>query len=450
VTERALLLAAVTAAVAPPALAALLLAAAALLDLRPPERLVARVALLASVASLAAVAAGAIAFARGPEDAVELVFPPWFAVGGYVFRGSALVDRLSLTTALTAGVIVAVVARFSVRYLHREPGFLRFFLLLCAFAAGMQLLVLAGSFDVLFMGWEVVGVASVLLIAFFDRRPGPVAGALRAMVTYRLTDIGLLVAAVLLHQLTGSSEFADAFHAGAWPRAATGVPTGGVTWVALLLALSAMGKSAQFPVGAWLPRAMEGPTPSSALFYGALSVHAGVYLLLRAAPLLERSPLASAAVLAVGAVTATLATLAGRTQPDVKNSLAFATATQVGLMFVGVGLHLWRWVLLHMTAHTLLRLYQLLRSPSALRDAQALQAALAERPPPRPSLLHRALPAALTARLQRLALHRFFVDDLITRLVVAPALRLSGALDAAERRLLDPPAPPRARDEAAP
>lgn len=435
-SDHALLRAMVALVVAPPALSAFALGAFALLGRRPSERAVAGTALAASVASFAAVIACAALFLAAPGAAVVVAFPPWFSVGHYTFHGSALVDRLSLGMALTTGLIVVVVARFSVRYLHREPGFHRFFLLLSIFTAGMQLLVLAGSFDILFMGWELVGVASVLLIAFFDRRPGPVAGALRAMVTYRLTDVGLLVAAVLLHQLTGSSDFGDAFQSDAWPHAATGIPPSGATWVVALLALSAAGKSAQFPYGGWLPRAMEGPTPSSALFYGALSVHAGVYLLLRAAPLLERSPAASLLVLCVGAVTATAATLSGRTQPDVKNSLALATATQVGLMFVGVGLHLWRWVLLHMTAHALLRLYQLLRSPSALRDAQALQAALAQLPPPRPSPLYRALPRALTDRVQRLALHRFFVDDLLDRLVVAPALRLSDALDAAERRLI--------------
>jgi NADH-quinone oxidoreductase subunit L len=332
--------------------------------------------------------------------------------------------------------IACLVARFSVRYLHREPGFHRFFLLLALFVGGMNLLVLAGSYDLLFAGWEMVGIASMLLIAFFDHRAGPVRGAVRAMVTYRVADIGLLCAGVMLHQTLGSAEFADAFGAGAWPHAASAIPAEAATLIMLALLLSVMGKSAQFPLGGWLPRAMEGPTPSSALFYGALSVHAGVYLLLRSAPLLESSQTASIAVVTTGALTALYATLCGRTQSDAKNALAYATMTQVGLMLVGVGLHLWNWVIVHMFAHACLRLFQLLRTPSALRDAQELRAALRQKPTPRPSFWVRLLPESVLSRIYYLARHRFFLDEWLDSRIVAPLLRLAGLFERGELALL--------------
>src|SRR5690606_22872823 len=161
--------------------------------------------------------------------------------------------------------VTGLIGHFSTRYLHGQKGFVRFFLLLALFATGMQLLVSAASIDQLFLGWELVGLTSALLVAYFQERRAPVEGGLRVFVTYRLCALGLLIGAVLLHQTSGTSDLARAPEA---MRAHAGTAT---TLVPLLLLLAAMGKSAQFPFGAWLPRAMEGPTPSSALFYGALS-----------------------------------------------------------------------------------------------------------------------------------------------------------------------------------
>lgn len=379
------------------------------------ERFTTRVALSATALGWVSMVALAILFTQGGKQPIDARYGAWFEVGNYELRVSLLADKLSIAMLLVSGTITMLVARFSVRYLHREPGFHRFFLLLLVFASGMNLLVLAGSYDLLFAGWELVGVASMLLIAFFDHRRGPVRGAVRAMVTYRVADVGLLVAGAMLHEMMGSASFADAFGARAWPHATSALPASGSTLVALALLLATMGKSAQFPLGGWLSRAMEGPTPSSALFYGALSVHAGVYLLLRSAPLLEASPLASAAVTCTGALTAIYATFVGRTQSDVKNGLAYATMTQVGLMLVGTGLHFFTWVIVHMIAHACLRLLQLLRTPSALRDALEMRAALRQVPKLRPSPAVHFLPRGALDRIYHLARQRFFVDDLLNR-----------------------------------
>jgi len=368
---------------------------------------------------------------------LDVDFGAWFSVEGYEFEVELLVDHLSLLMLLTSTSIAGLVGRFSVHYLHREPGFHRFFLLMSAFSAGMNLLVLSGSYDLLFAGWEIVGIASMLLIAFFNDRRGPVLGAVRAMISYRVADVGLLAAGVLLHEFLGSAEFEHAFHEGVWPHAGTPLDPQGATWVVLALLLAVMGKSAQFPLSGWLPRAMEGPTPSSALFYGALSVHAGVYLLLRSAPLIESSPTASLAIGIVGGLSALSATLTGRTQTDAKNILAYATITQVGLMLVAIGFHLWNWVLIHMVAHASLRLLQLLRAPSALRDAQELSAALRGAPRPRPGVGVRVLPERFLARLYFLARHRFFIDEWLERLLIEPLLGLARGLDKLEQRTVE-------------
>lgn len=417
-----------------PALVAAVLGLAMILRRVPPERTIGRLVLGALSLSLTGSVVGFAVWLALGGRAFEVPIGVWFRVGHYAMRLSALVDALSLSMLLVTNVLCLAVARFSVRYLHREPGYPRFFMLLAAFVAGMHVLVLAGSYDLMFAGWEIVGIATVLLVAFFQTRPGPVAGAVRAMVSYRVADVGLLVGAVLLHQLAGGSEHDAACGQGSWPHATTSIPTGGATAVALLLLLAVMGKSAQVPFGGWLPRAMEGPTPSSALFYGALSVHAGVYLLLRSAPLFEASPVASVAAGLVGGLTAVHATMTGRTQADAKNALAYVTMTQVGLMLVEVSLHLWTLALVHMIAHATLRLYQQLRAPSALHDAHALHAALREHPRPRPNPLARRLPAPLLAWLYHVALHRFVLDELLERFLVGPTLAAATALDRLERR----------------
>jgi len=299
---------------------------------------------------------------------------------------------------------------------------------------GMQVLVVSGSIDLLFVGWELVGLTSALLIGFFHERATPVRSALRAFTIYRLCDMGLLVGVVLLHHFAGTAEWSGALGARAWPGEAVALGVVPATVLALCLMLGAMGKSAQLPFSSWLPRAMEGPTPSSALFYGALSVHAGVYLLLRVAPLLERAPVARGALVVVGLLTAVHATLVWRVQTDVKSSLAYGVLTQVGLLFAEVGLGLYKLALVHLVAHACLRCLQLLRAPSALREAQARRAALRSAQPPAVAVAHRVLSQGLSRRFYRLALERFSLEVLHERWVMGPLLRLGQGIDKGERR----------------
>ncbi|MDY7231222.1 NADH-quinone oxidoreductase subunit L [Hyalangium rubrum] len=416
-----------------PALAFLLLGCAMLMYRAPSERTVSRWVIGSLWLSLLGSVGTAVGLWVLHKDVLVVDVGPWFSTGGYTFEVSFLLDRLSVTMMVLGSVITLLIGRFSVNYLHREAGFARFFLLLALFATGMLLLVSAGSVDLLFVGWELVGLTSALLIAFFQERTTPVRSGLRAFTIYRLCDMGLLVGAVLLHHWLGTAEWAGALGDKPWPGPMVTAGAVPMTVLGLCLVLAAMGKSAQFPFSSWLPRAMEGPTPSSALFYGALSVHAGVYLLLRTAPLLAASPVVSIALVGVGLVTAVHATLAWRVQTDVKSALAYGVLTQVGLIFAEVGLGFYRLALVHLVAHACLRCLQLLRAPSALREVMARRSALQTAQAPSVAMVHRALPEGLVRRLYRLALERFALEVLHESWAMRPLLQVGQWIDKAER-----------------
>ncbi len=188
---------------------------------------------------------------------VDVELGSWFSAGGYHFPLGVRLDRISVPIALTVVSLCTLVARFSIHYLHRERGYTRFFALLSVAAAGLLCVTLSNGYDQLFLGWECLGLSSVFLVAFFHERAGPPVGALRVLSTYRFCDLGLLGAGVLLHGELGSGEYERAF---SWGRDASQAELS--TLVCLGLLLAATGKSALFPLGGWLPRAMEGPTPS--------------------------------------------------------------------------------------------------------------------------------------------------------------------------------------------
>lgn len=378
----------------------------------------------------------ALVVVMGSAGIDRLVIPLgiFMQVDEYAFHAGLLVDHLSVPFALLNAVLCGVVGSFAHRYLHREAGYNRFFVLLALFATGMGLTVLGASVETIFAGWEFVGLASALLIAFHHDRPMPVRNGLRTLAVYRLTDVGLVGAAVLLHHLVGTGELLHVLGTAPWPHGATPVPEGAATAAALLLLVAAMGKSAQVPLSGWLPRAMEGPTPSSAIFYGALSVHAGAYLLLRAAPLLDRSPVAAAAVVVVGLATALHATLVGRVQTDVKSVLAYASLTQVGVIIAEIGLGLRMVPVAHAVGHAVVRTLQLLRAPSALEDFSRSVDAVGGIVPRTGGHLERFVPPALQRRLYAHCMERGHLDAGLERWIVGPVLRAARALDALERR----------------
>ena len=219
----------------------------------------------------------------------------------YHFSVKFVFDRLSVPLAILSFMLSGTIGAFASRYMHRDAGYNRFFVLYALFVLGMVVTSLAGTIETLFAGWELVGLSSALLVAFFQERQGPARNGLWVWVIYRVSDAALLLAAVVMHHLRGEGDFdkllGTGLMAGDQSRRST---AGQALVVGLLLLVAAAGKSALVPFSGWLPRAMEGPTPSSAVFYGALSVHLGAFLLLRVSPLLDASPLLSALVVVLG------------------------------------------------------------------------------------------------------------------------------------------------------
>ncbi len=410
------------------------LGSASLVGRRLPEKLTGRLVPLAFGGSLAAFAAAWLAVMATPGRSVVVAPGTFFAVPHASFQVELLVDPLSSWFAGLTAAISGVVAAFSHRYLHREPGYNRFFVLLSVLVLGMLLVVLAGSIEVLVAGWELLGISSVLLVAFFQRRALSVENALRVWVVYRLGDAAMLSAAVLVHHYLGRGDL-DLL-----VRRAGGAPvlsTAQATVVGALLLVAAAAKCAQIPFSNWLPRAMEGPTPSSAVFYGALSVHAGAYLLIRARPLIAESPAVLVGLGVLGMTTAIYASAAGRVQTDIKSSLAFASLTQVSIVLVEIALGLWWLAVIHMTGHTCFRLLQFLRSPSLLHDVHGVENATGEYLVHTGLHLERRLPAGAQRWAYRFLLERGHLDAALERVAVRPFRRLFSSLDAAERRLCD-------------
>ena len=399
-----------------PGVVFLVLSLAWLLGWIPAERALSRITGITFSASVFAlgVIMWRLAFTGAPAPTVR--FGDWFAVRHYAFPLILMADRLSLPFIAMTVVLSGLIGRFSATYLHRDRGFTRFFLLLHLFAFGSLLAFAAGSFDLLVGGWEIVGITSVLLIAFFQQRPAPVENALRVFAVYRACDIGLLVGVFAMHHWASTASFSG----GLPPLTGTQAVV-----VCLLMLLAAAGKGAQVPFSGWLPRAMEGPTPSSAIFYGAISIHAGAYLLLRIQPILVHSKLASALVIATGVITAIHGTIVGRAGADAKTSLAYASLTQVGVVFVEIGFG-WTWIAVaHVLGHATVRTLQFLRAPSMLHDYHQMHSAAGGELSPTGQHLDELFPERFQLWLYRWALDRGHLDTVLDRFVIHYLMRLS-------------------------
>ncbi len=254
--------------------------------------------------------------------------PEWFAGAAYDLR----LDPLSVTLALVITGVGALIHLYSVGYMHGDDRQSQYFAYLNLFVASMLVLVLSENLLVTFLGWEGVGVCSYLLIGFWWGRPGVAPAAKKAFIANRIGDAGFLVALFLLYREVGSFGITEIL------AAVDGLTLAVATAVALLLLLAAVGKSAQIPLYVWLPDAMAGPTPVSALIHAATMVTAGVYLIARLNPLYQAAPAAQTTVLLIGAATALLAAVIATAQHDIKRVLAYSTISQLGYMFVAVAL----------------------------------------------------------------------------------------------------------------
>ena len=256
----------------------------------------------------------------------------WMATGSFQVNVGMLVDPLSMAFVLLVTFVGSLILVYSLGYMEHDPDKRRFFGYLNLFVASMLLLVLANSYLVLYVGWEGVGLASYLLIGFWNHVPANAAAANKAFVANRVGDFGVTVAMMLMFVTFGTVTFAGV------DAGVAGANTGALTAIGLMLLLGACGKSAQFPLQSWLGDAMAGPTPVSALIHAATMVTAGVYLIVRSHAIFEGSPTAQTFVVIVGAITLVFGAVVGCAKDDIKKALAASTMSQIGYMMLAAGL----------------------------------------------------------------------------------------------------------------
>src|SRR5215217_1645866 len=281
------------------------------------------------------------------ERSAEVELFTFISAGDLDVRAGLLYDPLSAIFVLLITGVGSLIHIYSIGYMAHDPARRRFFAYLNLFVAAMLLLVLGNSFVALYVGWEGVGLASYLLIAFWYTRPAAATAAKKAFIMNRVGDVGLALAIFLMFSQLGTTSYEGVF-------GTVGTLAGGtITALGLLLLLGACGKSGQFPLQAWLPDAMEGPTPVSALIHAATMVTAGVYLIARSAPIYDLTETARTVVMAIGALTLLIGAIAGCAYDDIKKVLAYSTVSQIGYMFLAVGLGPAGYVagLAHLLAH---------------------------------------------------------------------------------------------------
>ncbi len=313
-----------------------------------PRALVATIALLFTLAP-ALIVSDLWLFMKsaGAPLSLSIVSRPWIAVSGFHVDFAFTVDHLTLIMLAIITGVGFLIHLYSVGYMAHEEGYWRFFAYLNLFMFFMLVLVLASSFLLLFVGWEGVGLASYLLIGFYFTKDSAANAGKKAFIVNRIGDFGFLLAMFLLVAHYGSLDFSTVFAA----VSASPLTGGFFTAVALLLVLGATGKSAQIPLYIWLPDAMEGPTPVSALIHAATMVTAGVYMIARCHVLFDHSPTALTVVACIGAATALVAATIGIVQHDIKRVLAYSTVSQLGYMFLACGVGAYSAGIFHLMTH---------------------------------------------------------------------------------------------------
>ena len=301
--------------------------------------------------------------APNAPEAIHAVSRPWMAISGFQVNFDFTVDHLTL---IMLGVVTGVgflIHLYSVGYMAHEEGYWRFFAYLNLFMFFMSVLVLASSFLLLFVGWEGVGLASYLLIGFYFKKDSASDAGKKAFIVNRIGDFGFLLAMFLLVAHFGNLNFTDVFATiSQHPEWHGGV----LTAIALLLVLGATGKSAQIPLYIWLPDAMEGPTPVSALIHAATMVTAGIYMVARCHTLFDRSTTALIVVAIIGAATAIVAASIGMVQNDIKRVLAYSTVSQLGYMFLACGVGAYAAGIFHLLTHAFFKALLFLAAGSVI------------------------------------------------------------------------------------
>ena len=296
----------------------------------------------------------------GDPTPKKVMLYDWLASGKLKVEVAFLVDTLSALMMLVVTGFSFLIGKFSINYMHNDFSFSRYFSSFALFVFAMLVLVMGDNYVMLFVGWEAVGVCSYLLIGHYYERGSAARAGTKAFVMNRFGDAGFLVGLFLI-----ATHFQTFNYQEVMARVGT-IDTATATAIGLCLLLGAIGKSAQLPLGTWLAKAMEGPTPSSALIHAATMVTAGVYMIVRSQELYNAAPNALLVVAIVGAATALYGAMAGQTTTDIKGILAFSTTTQLGLMFLACGLGAYAVAIFHLVAHAFLKSFLFLTAPSIL------------------------------------------------------------------------------------
>lgn len=316
---------------------------------------------LADVSARTAGHAGATPYWVG--EVVSTGSLTWFSIGETHLELGWSVDALTAIMLLVVGFVASMVVVFSIGYMAHDRGWARYFALLALFTGSMTLLVIASDLAGLFIGWELVGACSFLLIGFWFEKPSAAAAATKAFLTTRVGDAGMLLGLALLWKTTGSLTYNEVFS-----NLGT-LTTFSLTATALLLFVGAAGKSAQFPLHIWLPDAMEGPTPVSALIHAATMVAAGVFLIARTWPLFEAAETARAVILVIGVITAFGAATIAVAQRDIKKVLAYSTISQLGYMMSALGAGAVVGGMFHLVTHAAFKALLFLTAGSVIHGA---------------------------------------------------------------------------------
>jgi NADH-quinone oxidoreductase subunit L len=279
------------------------------------------------------------------ETGYQTTLFTWIPAGDFVVNAGLFVDQLTACLLIVVTTIGLLVHVYSIGYMSHDPGYWRFFAYLNLFMFSMLLLVLADNFLLVFVAWELVGLSSYLLIGFWYRKRSAALAAKKAFIVNRVGDVGFALGIMLIFVSLGTLDIREVI-------ARIGTLDGPVILaIALLIFAGAMGKSAQFPLHVWLPDAMEGPTPVSALIHAATMVNAGVYLVARANPIFAAAPTSLVVVAGVGIFTAILAASIAMTQTDIKRVLAYSTLSQLGYMFAALGVGAFTAAIFHLMTH---------------------------------------------------------------------------------------------------
>lgn len=370
------------------------------------EKFTARLAFIALLASLLLILAIDIVSIYSQTLPGDVIYYQWLKVGEITMNLGLKLDLLGLVMVNLFTILLLITVRFSTAYMHREAGFQRFFMILCLFSGAMQFIVIAGSAALTFFAWEVAGVSSYLLIGYVYERKTATRNANRAFVTNRIGDAGFILGLILAFNYLGSSEWTviNDSHS-----KLSDIIIG---TIAFGFVVAALVKSAQLPFSSWITQALEGPTPSSAIFYGSLVLHAGAFLIIRMQPMLENIPVLMIAITIIGIMTALYGYFVGLSQTDVKSALIFSSIGQVGLIFMFCGLGWFTVATLYLVAHAIWRTYQFLHAPSMMHWM--------DNPiKPIPSIIRN------NPRLYTISQQRFWLEPLSAKIVTKPIYALS-------------------------